>query len=85
MTVLRNKWLFVVASFTLTMSPAWSKSLCLGYLTDSGYYLRLNPQYIKELLSYSPLLILLDLVFSLVIVYYLKKESSKNSGQRAMS
>ncbi len=70
--MLRNKGLLAILAFTLSVSPAWSKSLYSGFLTESGY-LSLSSYYIKVLLFYSPLLIVLDIIFSVVIIYWFKK------------
>ena len=74
MAVLRSKGLIVIAIVTMIsiISPVWSKALCSNILTDAGY-LNLSHAYIKAVLFYSPLLILLDAVFSVVILIYLKR------------
>lgn len=71
MSLLHIKRFMAALAFILTTTPALSKSLssAQGLFTESGQF---NAEYIPTVLMYSPLLILIDVAFTLVFLYYFR-------------
>jgi len=71
MNLLHIKRITAAWAFVLTTAPALSKSLAgsSGLFTETGQF---NAEYIPTILTYSPLLILIDVAFTLVFLYYLR-------------
>ncbi len=67
-----NKWLLTVFVFNCSITPAWSKSLgaTLGFITESG---QINSNWWQSFLSLSALLVPLDILLTIVLVYYFGK------------
>ena len=68
MTLVCNKWSFLVFTFLLCQSAAWSKSLAAGgFFTPTG---QINPEIFSYIFAYSAVLVPLDFLLTALTMYY---------------
>ncbi len=71
MTLLLNKWCFLLLVFLCTASAAWSKSLTVyGIFTETG---QISPDAWRTLFTYSALLVPLDVLLTVFTLYFVGK------------